>query len=236
MARKQSIKQKLSKFVSLVKNNPEESFNNLQKIAKQKGYSFRRQDMQEARRLTLEHKGDYQEVKKNHSRIKREEKQKKIEAGKKQKKIEVKTKTEDFGQHYTRLETPQYDVRKPQDEEEHALEASIKALTHARRYLKRKEKETDRKPGLDFITSQMTLYGYVQIYDDTPEGLRQDPAGLVYDGWVNSSSYPAEFQKTNQDFFNSFLGNVKKIAQSLQGSIYYRTMKVSLVYWTEEAD
>lgn len=234
--KKQSIKQKLSKFVSLVKNNPAESFNNLQKIAQKRGYSFKRQDMQEARRLTLRSKGDYQEVKKQHSRIKKEEAQKKKEAGKRQKRIELKTHKKDFDQNYYRLETPQQPVNHEQDDEQNARESGDIVLNRARRYLKRKEKETIKKPGVDFLESQMTLYGYVEIFDDSEEGLNQQPGGRVYSGWVNSSSYPGVFNKSNEDFFISFKKSVNKIAQSLQGTIYYRSMKVSLIYWTEEAD
>jgi hypothetical protein len=213
-----SFSQKLSNFYQLYKRNQDKSFNELEKIAKERGYSFRRQQMQEALRLFKSEK-TYEQAKVKHSRIKSEKiktEQKKSINSKRpiSKKIEYAN-----GVDYIRTQMPTIFVDQPFQLEE-AIPAAEESIKKALKYASRKKYQLKKK-NKKFEQVQFTLYGWVDIYRFDDEDQTGHNSQKIFSGKINSNAFLDFFFPENetmtQKILESWIKNFMKVIQSLNG-------------------
>jgi len=238
-----SFNQKMDAFLKLAKANPEKSYNQLESIAKERGYSFRRQQMQEALRLFKSEK-TIQQAKQKHSRVKTEKIKSDLKKSQNIKRPTVKTQTYENGINYVRTMMPIVKVEKPQQIEQ-ALPAAIKSALAGIKYGENKKKKL-KKAGKEFLQLQYVLYGWVDIYrsdedaDDSEEVEGDEDTGgeKIFSGLINSNQYLdfmfPKAEDLGNKLINSWLENFFKIIQSLNGHFKIRYFQTFVSTWKED--
>jgi len=237
-----SFNQKLDAFLKLAKANPDKSYNQLEKIAKERGYSFRRQQMQEALRL-FKAKSTVQEAKQAHSRVRTEKIKETLKKSRTIKKPTIRTHNFENGVEYTRVMMPIVKVEQPQQIEE-ALPAAKRSTLAGVKYGENKKKKI-KKATKELLQLQYVLYGWVDIYrydDDAADseeidGDEESGGEKIFSGLVNSNQYLDFMFPKPEDLANklmeSWLQNFFKIIQSLNGYFKIRYFQTYVSTWTE---